>query len=458
MAYNALLGYMPDSNNLVSERHMENPELWNPDGTPTALGPGKPVESYPGQFGGSTDPNNDVWATVTYGGGVDPVTGRTRPTFTMRNYAGNTDTTLRGLDPAVTQNLRSDLGYLDPVNLQNALGQSVYQNQYGTLTAARGVTPDNPYGTNASFAGTDARGVPMNWQGQYYGYVQQGPGGQTYVPGWNATSQFLGLNRNDDPRFPWSSQYNAYGGVGTPWQNAAVGTRIAGAYGGTQPYHGSNLTPGSNQRVGAGSVNRTVNQIANQPPAGGKGGQRAQPGGGMFGGPPPSGGKGGSRPTGGKGGSGMRLPGMRLPGLGMELEQYSGMGYGTPWPQQYDPYSYRAWQGGSSDPYGSQPPPGYSAGSNPGYHGPGHGVMGGPPTGPWADPGAAADYWNNQRNTWMPPSGGKGGRTWSGIPSGMFGAGVSGGLMMMPPEQQNTASNAVSQPDVIRDNQAVWNT
>ena len=32
------------------------------------------------------------------------------------------------------------------------------------------------------------------------------------------------------------------------------------------------------------------------------------------------------------------------------------------------------------------PPPGYTAGSNPGYHGPGMGVMGGAPTGPWADP------------------------------------------------------------------------
>ena len=36
-------------------------------------------------------------------------------------------------------------------------------------------------------------------------------------------------------------------------------------------------------------------------------------------------------------------------------------------------------------PSGSQnPPPGYNSGGNPGYHGPGMGVMGGPPTGPWA--------------------------------------------------------------------------
>ena len=35
--------------------------------------------------------------------------------------------------------------------------------------------------------------------------------------------------------------------------------------------------------------------------------------------------------------------------------------------------------------YGSQnPPTGYNTGGNPGYHGPGGGVMGGAPTGPWS--------------------------------------------------------------------------
>ena len=48
--------------------------------------------------------------------------------------------------------------------------------------------------------------------------------------------------------------------------------------------------------------------------------------------------------------------------------------------------------GGGNNPFfgrfpqaGNQnPPPGYNSGGNPGYHGPGAGVMGGPPTGPWA--------------------------------------------------------------------------
>lgn len=74
---------------------------------------------------------------------------------------------------------------------------------------------------------------------------------------------------------------------------------------------------------------------------------------------------------------------------------------------------------GPLEPPGFGPPPGYNTGSNPGYHGPGVGIMGGPPVGPWAnfDPNGITTGQERFQGMYPQPSvGGKGGTDRTGMP------------------------------------------
>ena len=136
---------------------------------------------------------------------------------------------LEGIDPKLLQGMVAQ-------GPRQGQGQPrTFTNQYGTFTRDLGPSWQNPYGRNAAFTGVDANGNAVNASGQYWGYIRQGPTEErTYVPGWQATAQYLQLpgykDRLDKYNF-WKGMYSAYGTPQDPWYGLPVGTNIYGWYG-----------------------------------------------------------------------------------------------------------------------------------------------------------------------------------------------------------------------------------